>query len=39
MARELGIACVVGCPGLTASIHDGDWLELDGEAGTVVRRA
>ncbi len=38
MARELGIPCVVGCPGLTAAIADGDWLEVDGEAGTVVRR-
>ncbi len=38
MARELGIPCVVGCPGLTAAIADGDWLELDGEAGTIVRR-
>ena len=39
MARELGIPCVVGCPGLTAAIADGDWLEVDGEAGTIVRRA
>lgn len=39
MARELGIPCVVGCPGLTAAVADGDWLELDGEAGTIVRRA
>jgi pyruvate,water dikinase len=38
MARELGIPCVVGCPGLTAAIADGDWLELDGEAGTITRR-
>ncbi|HVV88072.1 MAG TPA: PEP-utilizing enzyme, partial [Kofleriaceae bacterium] len=38
IARELGIPCVVCCPGLTAAIADGDWLELDGDAGTIVRR-
>ncbi len=38
MARELGIPCVVGCTGIVDTIVDGDWLEVDGDAGRVIRR-
>ncbi len=35
VARELGIPTVVGLRGLTAFIRDGDWVRMDGGAGTV----
>lgn len=35
VARELGIPAVVGIPDLLERLHDGDWVELDGAAGTV----
>ncbi|KAH3759307.1 pyruvate, phosphate dikinase [Pelomyxa schiedti] len=35
-ARELGIPAVVGVPGLMEEISDGDMLNVDGSAGTVV---
>jgi len=35
VARELGIPTVVGLRGLTAFIADGDWVRMDGGAGTV----
>ncbi|MBK9036261.1 MAG: hypothetical protein IPL61_34290 [Myxococcales bacterium] len=38
MARELGIPCVVGCPGVYDGLDDGAWVTVDGDAG-VVRRA
>jgi len=40
-AREYGIACVAGTDLATVLISDGDWLGVDGGAGTVriVRRA
>jgi pyruvate,water dikinase len=33
--RLLGIPTVVGVNGATAHIRDGDWIEVDGGAGTV----
>jgi len=47
VARQMGRPCVVGCRGLTidlahrracfaeAAVDEGDWLSIDGEAGTV----
>ena len=35
VARELGIPGVIALPGLTAWLQDGDWVEVDGSAGTV----
>ena len=35
VARELGIPCVVGLPGLMARVQTGDQVRLDGAAGTV----
>ena len=37
VARELGIPAVVSIPGLTSWLRDGDLVELDGGAGTVLR--
>jgi pyruvate,water dikinase len=37
VARELGIPTVVGAAGVTTWLRDGDWVELDGAAGTVTR--
>ncbi|MBZ0231832.1 MAG: phosphoenolpyruvate synthase, partial [Deltaproteobacteria bacterium] len=37
MARELGVPCVVGCAGVVDTAVDGEWLEVDGDAGTVRR--
>ncbi len=39
VARELGIPAVVSLPGLTRWLHDGEWVEMDGGAGTVRRIA
>ncbi|MBL8622696.1 MAG: hypothetical protein JNK64_15380 [Myxococcales bacterium] len=38
MARELGIPCVVGCPGVTLGLAPRTWVEVDGDAGTVSVR-
>jgi len=35
IAREYGIPCVSGLPGVTEIINDGDWLEVDGTNGIV----
>ncbi len=47
VARQLGKACVVGCPGLVVdvegrraeiaghAVREGDWLSIDGESGEV----
>lgn len=35
VAREMGIAAVVGVPGLMDILHDGEEIEIDGAAGTV----
>ncbi len=37
VARELGIPCVVGIPGLLETLRDGEVVELDGASGTVTR--
>ncbi len=37
VARELGIPTVVGLRGLTAMLADGDWVRMDGGAGTVEK--
>jgi pyruvate,water dikinase len=35
VAREMGIPAVVSAPGATSRLRDGEWVELDGAAGTV----
>ncbi|HYW05424.1 MAG TPA: PEP/pyruvate-binding domain-containing protein, partial [Longimicrobium sp.] len=35
VARELGVPCVVGIPGLLDTLRDGEIVEMDGAAGTV----
>lgn len=35
VARELGVPCAVGLPGLTARVRTGDRVRLDGGAGTL----
>ena len=35
LARELGITCVVGCPGAWSQLTDGAWVFVDGDAGLV----
>ncbi|MEX2389175.1 MAG: PEP/pyruvate-binding domain-containing protein [Phycisphaeraceae bacterium] len=35
LAREMGIPTIVSLAGLMDAIHDGDLVEMDGEAGTV----
>jgi rifampicin phosphotransferase len=37
VARELGIPAVVSLPGVTRWLSDGDWIEMDGSAGTIRR--
>lgn len=37
VARELGIPCVVGLPGLLERLQDGEVVELDGTTGMVTR--
>jgi len=37
VAREMGIPAVVSLPGLTSALRDGEWVEMDGAAGTVKR--
>jgi len=37
VARELGIPAVVSVVGLTRWLKDGDWVELDGARGVVLR--
>lgn len=39
VARELGIPAVVGVPGLTAILKDGETVRMDGAAGTIHRNA
>ncbi len=36
-AREIGLPTVVGLPGVTRWVQDGNWVEMDGGTGTVVR--
>jgi len=37
VAREMRIPAVVSLPGISSALSDGDWVELDGAAGTVRR--
>jgi pyruvate,water dikinase len=37
LAREFGLAAVVGVRGATEAIQDGEWLEVDGDRGLVRR--
>lgn len=37
LAREQGLPAVVGARHATATLHDGEWVWLDGERGLVVR--
>jgi rifampicin phosphotransferase len=37
VARELGVPCVVGIPGLLDTLRDGEEVEMDGATG-IVRR-
>jgi len=37
LARELGIPAIVGVPGLTRIVHDGESLRMDGGTGVVQR--
>jgi len=37
VARELGIPAVISLPGVTGWLKDGDFVELDGNRGTVTR--
>jgi pyruvate,water dikinase len=37
VARELGVPCVVGIPGLLDALRDGEVVEMDGATGTVRR--
>ncbi|MGB7933051.1 MAG: PEP/pyruvate-binding domain-containing protein, partial [Gammaproteobacteria bacterium] len=37
VARELGLPTIVALPGLTRWLKDGDWVEMDGTTGIVVR--
>ncbi len=38
VARELGIPAIVGIPGITRCIQDGEWVRMDGSTGKIVRR-
>ena len=35
IARELGVACVVGIDNITKELHDNDFVRVDGEKGEV----
>lgn len=37
VAREMGIPAIVSIPNVTASLADGQWVEMDGAAGTITR--
>jgi pyruvate,water dikinase len=37
VARELGLPAIVSLPGLTQWLKDGDWVEMDGGSGKVVK--
>ncbi|MEE2750411.1 MAG: PEP/pyruvate-binding domain-containing protein, partial [Myxococcota bacterium] len=38
VARELGIPAIVGIPGLTEILQDGEHVKMDGQKGTVTRQ-
>jgi phosphohistidine swiveling domain-containing protein len=37
VARELGLPAIVSIAGLTRWVSDGEWVEMDGASGTVVK--
>jgi pyruvate,water dikinase len=37
VAREMGLPCVVGIPGLLDTLQDGEEVEMDGTTGRVIR--
>ena len=37
VARELGIPAIVSIEGVTSWLQDGDWVELDGRRGVVIK--
>ena len=37
VARELGLPTIVGLKGVTAWLQDGDWVEMNGGSGVVVK--
>ncbi|MNP63254.1 Pyruvate kinase [compost metagenome] len=37
VAREMGIPAIVGVPNITRLIRDGEYVRIDGGAGTVIR--
>lgn len=37
VAREMGIPAVVSIPGVTSSLRDGEWVEMDGTTGMIRR--
>lgn len=39
VSREMGLPAVIGLPGITGWLNDGDLVELDGSTGTVRRLA
>jgi pyruvate,water dikinase len=39
VAREMGVPCVVGIPGLLDALTDGEVVEMDGSTGLVRRLA
>ncbi|WP_448602933.1 PEP-utilizing enzyme, partial [Thermoleptolyngbya sp.] len=39
VAREMGIPAIVSIPGVTHALQTGDWVEMNGSAGTILRVA
>jgi pyruvate,water dikinase len=37
VAREYGLPAVVNIPGILGQVHEGDWLVVNGDEGTVTR--
>lgn len=37
VAREMGIPAIVSIPGVTTALQTGDWVEMDGSTGTILR--
>jgi pyruvate,water dikinase len=37
VAREMGLPCVVGVPGLLDTLREGELVEMDGASGSIVR--
>ncbi len=38
VARELGLPLIIGLPGITEWLQDGDWVVMDGSTGVVMRQ-